>query len=298
MNCSPLSQLERLAGALARGAALELYLTPKPGLVDLADRGAHPDLSLAIMERSLRIVADYLDAIVRSLAAGEPFAGQRALGLAAERRLHDSLGTNTHKGYVFLAGMLLIAHWHAAAPDENAVRRQFSALATAFFGAGAAGPSNGRRVRERYGAGGIVREAVDGLPALFTAALPAFRRTLRERGCFTRASFAMLARLMQTVDDSTALHRAGPPGLARIRRDGRRLQRLIDEDGDFLGHLRACNRRYVRLNLTMGGVADLLGLGYGWLLAGGEIPAAALATEPAVAATGHPMWLPQAEPTS
>lgn len=276
MNCSPLSQLERLAGALARGAALELYLTPKPGLVDLADRGSHPDLSLAIMEHSLRIVADYLDAIVRSLAAGEPFAGQQALGLAAERRLHEQLGTNTHKGYVFLAGMLLIARWHAASPDEGAIRRQFSGLASAFFAAGAASPSNGRRVRERYGSGGIVREAVAGLPALFTAALPAFRRTLRESGCFTRASFAMLARLMQTVDDTTALHRAGPPGLARIRRDGRRLQQLIEADGDFLGHLRACNRDYIKLNLTMGGVADLLGLAYGWLLAGDEIPAAAL----------------------
>ena len=56
MNSLRLSGLERLADGLARGAALELYLTPKPGLVDLADCGSHPDLSLAVMERSIRIV--------------------------------------------------------------------------------------------------------------------------------------------------------------------------------------------------------------------------------------------------
>ena len=35
---------------------MELYLTPKPGLVDLADNGSHPDLSVPIMERSIGIV--------------------------------------------------------------------------------------------------------------------------------------------------------------------------------------------------------------------------------------------------
>jgi len=43
------------------------------------------------------------------------------------------------------------------------------------------------------------------------------------------ASFAMLARLMQTVEDTTALHRCGLAGLERIREDGARLERLWPE---------------------------------------------------------------------
>lgn len=283
MNCSlpspPLQPppLERLAGALVQGAALELYLTPKPGLVDLTDCGAHPDLSLAIMERSLRIVADYLTAVVGSLAVGEAFAAQRALGIEAETQLQRQLGTNTHKGYIFLAGLLLIARQRAGTGDETALRHAFAKLSADFFGAAGATASHGRRVRERYGSRGIVGEALDGLPALFDAALPAFRRMLGDSGCFTRASFAMLGALMQTVDDTTALHRAGPPGLARLRRDGQRLQQLVEVDGDYIGHLQACNRDYIALNLTMGGVADLVGLAYGWLLAGGEVSATTLA---------------------
>lgn len=276
MNCSPISRLERLATALTQGAALELYLTPKPGLVDLADCGSHPDLSLAIMERSVQIVGAYLDELVRSLVAGEPFICQKNIGIRAERRLQDELGTNTHKGYIFLAGMLLIAHWQAASADEAAIRRALSALAADFFKAGEAGASHGRQARERYRTGGIVQESRDGFPSLFAAALPAFRQSLNDHGCFSQASFAMLARLMQTVDDTTTLHRGGPSGLARVKQDGRRLERMLARGDDYIGHLRRLNRSYVRMNLTIGGVADMLGLAYGWLIARGEISEATI----------------------
>lgn len=281
MNCSPVSALEKFAGALAQGAALELYLTPKPGLVDLADSGSHPDLSLAVMERSIQLVAEYLDAIVRSLVAGEAFICQKQIGMRTEQRLLQSLGTNTHKGYVFLAGMLVIARWHAASPEESAIRQRLSSLAGDFFRDGEEAASNGRRVRDLYSAGGIVQEAVDAYPALFEAALPAFRRSMQAGAGFSVASFAMLARLMQTVDDTTTLHRAGPPGLARLRRDGRRLEQLIERGGDYTGFLRQTNRAYVAMNMTMGGVADMLGLAYGYLIATGEISEDALDSQSA-----------------
>lgn len=276
MPCSPTAQLERLATALTQGAALELYLTPKPGLVDLADRGSHPDLSLAIMERSVQLVGAYLDEQVRSLVAGEPFICQKNIAIRAERGLLDELSTNTHKGYIFLSGMLLIARWQAAAPDENAIRRRLATLAEDFFRAGEEQSSHGRRAREKYRTGGIVLESIHGFPSVFEEALPAFRASLKQKGCFSQASFAMLARLMQTVDDTTTLHRGGPSGLARVRQDGRRLERMIAGGDDTIGYLRALNRSYVRMNLTMGGIADMLGLAYGWLIASGEISEAAL----------------------
>ena len=276
MNSSRLSELERLATALTQGAALELYLTPKPGLVDLADCGSHPDLSLAIMERSIRILADYLDEITRSLVDGEPFLYQKRIGMRTERRLLDSLGTNTHKGYVFLSGMLLIARWRAASPDEPGIRQALSALASIFSRAGQKGASHGSLAREKYGAGGIVQESLRGFPSLFEQALPAFRQANERRGCFSEASFAMLARLMQTVDDTTTLHRGGPAGLARVKRDGRQLEQMIAHGDDYIGYLKTLNRDYTQMNLTIGGIADMLGLAYGYLIARGEISAASL----------------------
>ena len=271
MPCSRISDLEKFAGALVTGATLELYLTPKPGLVDRADNGSHPDLSLATMERSIAQIDDYLGQIVDSLVSDAPFSEQRQIAVAAEQRLVATLSTNTHKGYIFLSGMLLIARWHAASASEAALRESLSTRAAAFFTTRTASASNGQKVREKYGASGIVRESIAGLPAVFEQALPAFRHTLNEHGCLQTASFGLLARLMQCVEDTTTLHRAGPPGLARIQADGRRLEELIAGGEDPAAWLAALNRSYVSLNITMGGVADMLGIAYSWLIASGEI---------------------------
>ncbi|QEM66999.1 2-(5'-triphosphoribosyl)-3'-dephospho CoA synthase [Geobacter sp. FeAm09] len=269
MNSSRTSDIELLAMFLVKGVAMELYLTPKPGLVDLNDCGSHHDLSLAIMERSIRIVADYLDQLCRSLAAGEEFARQAAIGRRAEQTMLASLGTNTHKGYLFLSGLLLVAAWHAPAADERSFRDRVAALAGDFFAAQGEQATHGQQQRALHGAGGIVREAMNGLPALFDEAVPAYLAALEIHEHPKMASFAMLARLMQTVDDTTTLHRCGSMGLSRIRRDGRQLERLIAMGEECEPFLQSLNREYIRMNLTMGGVADMLGLSYGYLLACG-----------------------------
>jgi triphosphoribosyl-dephospho-CoA synthetase len=271
MNCSRRSNIEKLTASLARGAALELYLTPKPGLVDLADSGSHADLSLEIMERSVGYISEYLQEIKASLVEGEPFESQKVIAVRAEQRLYDNLGTNTHKGYIFLSGMLLIASWHAAEPTEYSVRSTLSSLSSDFFRIREEHLSNGHVVRQKFNAGGIIHESVNGFPTLFEEALPAFRKTMALHGCFRTASFAMLARLMQTVEDTTTLHRAGPLGLSRVKRDGRRLEQIIAGGDDYVAWLEELNRYYIRMNMTIGGIADMLGLAYGCLLASGEV---------------------------
>ena len=280
MNSSRHSGLEQLALALARGASMELYLTPKPGLVDLIDNGSHPDLSLAVMERSIGIVADYLKEIVVSLQSDEPFSCQKDLAIRAERRLYDELGTNTHKGYIFLSGMLLIARHHAGMSGDLAVRQSLSSISAEFFTASAAKGTNGDKARRKFNAGGIVREAIDGYPSLFEEALPAFREAMALHRNVTTASFAILARLMQTVDDTTTLHRAGLSGLEKVRRDGAMLEGLIARGDAFIPYLEELNREYRRLNITIGGVADVLGIAFGYLLENGEIGAMAPGDEP------------------
>ena len=271
MNSSSRTGIERLALALAHGVRMELYLTPKPGLVDLADNGSHPDLSVPIMERSIGIVEDYLGEIVASLRLDEPFPQQQAMAQRTEHRLHDELGTNTHKGYLFLSGMLLIARHRAGRDDEAAVRQSLSTLCKDFFMGAGEGNTHGARARQRFQVGGIVREAVAGYPSLFEAALPVFRTTLARYGSLKTASLAMMARLMQVVDDTTTLHRGGAEGMERVRRDGWRLERTIGDGDDFMSYLDELNRDYKALNLTIGGVADLLGIAFAWLLMCGEI---------------------------
>lgn len=270
MNFSRIAEIERFAQALIKGAAMGLYLTPKPGLVDLADCGSHPDLSMAKMERSLHILADYLEEMIRSLADNEHFICRALIGRKAEEVMFKVLGTNSHKGYIFLSGLLINARWQAGSNDESTMEKAVVAAAAQYFAVqGEADTTNGRSARLRYGTGGIVREAQIGLPSLFNCGVPAYLDAIGRTGSFSIACFHTLSRLMQTVEDTTTLHRGGAMGLARIRRDGLRLEQVIAESGDHISFLEDLNCKYSRLNLTMGGVADMLSLTLGYLTACG-----------------------------
>ena len=271
MSCLRTAGLEKLAASLVKGATMELYLTPKPGLVDLADSGSHPDLSVPVMERSIEFVAEYLCDIVASLIGDEPFSCQKHIAIHAEQRLLNTLGTNTHKGFIFLSGMLLIAHWRAGALDECSVRMSLSSLSESFFKTAEERTTNGQQARKNFNTGGIVIESINGYPSLFDEALPAYRKAMKHYACPDTASFAMLARLMQTVDDTTTLHRAGPMGLAQVKQDGATLEQMIGRGDECIPYLIELNRSYIRTNITIGGVADMLGLAFGCLIANGEI---------------------------
>ena len=65
---------------------------------------------------------------------------------------------------------------------------------------------------------------------------------------------------MQRVEDSTAVSRCGLEGLARLKRDGAALQRLLERQQDPEPWLAALNQDYRESGLTMGGVADCMAL--------------------------------------
>ena len=249
---------------------MELYLTPKPGLVDLSDSGSHPDLSVSRMEASLKIVSLYLLDLSEAVCSGDDFAAQVRLGTAAERAVQRAVGTTCHKGYIFLSGLLISASATAPQRDETSLRASIAALAALFFAQGEAGA----RVRNRFQGGGIREEALAGLPSLFDEALPVFRHEMASGGNRGSAIFAMMGRLMQTVEDTTTLREAGRSGLRTIREDGRNLERLVADRDDFIGFLAERNAHYANANLTMGGVAGLLALALAWLSHTGELEAA------------------------
>jgi triphosphoribosyl-dephospho-CoA synthase len=271
MHFSVNRDCERLAGSLVSGLRMELYLTPKPGLVDLVDNGSHRDLSVALMERSIERVAGGFREVTRSLGRGEPLRQQVDLGRETERRMLDEFSANTHRGALFLGGLLLVARSRTAVVDGPALQGAVSLVARELFAGREAQGSHGDAARQEFGVGGIVGEAMAGLPSLFETAVPSFLAEFRVRGDFYMASFAMLGALMQTAEDTTALHRCGRSGLARLRRDGRSLEQMVARNVDPAPFLRECNDDYRGIGLTMGGVADLLGIAYGWLVYRGHL---------------------------
>jgi triphosphoribosyl-dephospho-CoA synthase len=251
MESSPVSS--DIARRLLEGAREELDLTPKPGLVDRSDSGSHPDLSYASMLGSVRLMEIYFDELGALARSGSPLERAAAAGRRAEERMIARVGSNAHRGFLFLGGLVLLASWRAR-PGEASLRDQIVLLARAHFDRASEG------LGARDGHSGIRGEALAGLPSVFETGLPAFRDRLAERGDRMIAAFLMMARLMQVVDDTTALRRCGERGLLRLRADGARIERAIAREEDPRPLLRSMNTHYRRIGLTMGGVADCMGI--------------------------------------
>lgn len=259
-----LTPTRTLAVLLVKGLQQELDLTPKPGLVDCWDNGSHDDLNHQLMTRSIALLARYFAECVTALEAGQPIEQLRLLGIAAEQEMLAQLKTNTHRGAIFLGGLLLGAVHAAASLDGATVSTTVARCARRLFATGSPVGTNGSTVRGRFRAGGIVREALSGLSAVFEIGVSALYQAERQGFSQRDGLLLTMARLMQTVEDTTALHRCGPVGLIQLQRDGAILETLLLNGNDPLMFLMTANRRYRQQRLTMGGVADLLAISVAW----------------------------------
>ena len=248
-----------LAAGLVLGARKELDLTPKPGLVDRRDSGSHPDLTYAAMGRSLDLLPAYFDDLLAGAKAGRPLEAAVAAGRAAEDRMARTIHANAHRGYIFLAGLTLLGAC-ACGGDPAALGPAVGDLARAFFAAHGDPHSHGAELRHRHHLGGIRAEAEAGLLSVLHHGWPAYREALDAGWEPDHAAFYLMALLMQRVEDTTAAHRCGLAGLACLRRDGARLQRILEDQRDPVPWLAGRNQAYVRMNLTLGGVADCMAL--------------------------------------
>ncbi len=256
---------------LITGLRLELWLTPKPGLVDRRDNGSHLDLSFAVMESSIGLLARYLKRLQRALEAGASMALMVDIGQRAEQALLARFSTNTHKGAVFLSGLLLCARYRCADCSESELRPALAETAAEVLCRITHEDTHGQRARQRFQVGGILSETAKGLPTLFETALPAYREGADRGWTHEQAAWLAMARLMQTVEDTTTLHRCGTAGLERLRRDGRYLEHLLGDREKAVSWLTETNHQYRALHLTMGGVADLMAMTFALLAAKGAL---------------------------
>ena len=251
----------------------EIRATPKPGLVDLRDSGAHQDMDANTFFASARAVAPYLGRMfaagVSSTAAPQAlFASVRPIGLEAETAMLAVTGSiNTHRGAIFTLGLLATATgrvWRergdlsvAAVMDQ--CREMAAAPLTVELAAIAARPprTHGERLYVTCGSAGIRGEAIAGFPALTEVALPAL--TEGKQPDWNRQLLYTLLHLMTVVEDSTVLHRGGMEGLNWVRQEAAAFLRtypvLTEEAMEVLANM---NEAFIQRNLSPGGCADLL----------------------------------------
>lgn len=190
---------ERIGWRVRNALLGEVYATPKPGLVDRRDTGAHRDMNYetflasteAITPFMVRMFAEGMDATAAGHTPEEVFQAIRGIGLEAERAMYAATdGVNTHKGMIFTMGIVLAAAGILyARADKTSGQitvdaildrtRQMTARSMAEdFRKMLEHPpkTHGERLFQTYGERGIRGQAMEGFPILRDTAVPWLRR--------------------------------------------------------------------------------------------------------------------------
>ena len=237
----------------------ELYTTPKPGLVDRNNCGAHTDMDLPLFEKSAYALRPYFyDAFRIGYAAGEERASMERLrrrGIAGEKEMFAATGgVNTHKGMVYTLGLLLGGAGRACALGGDSVERAAelaqSDFAETMAAAAVRGESHGEKLYVQKGIRGIRGEAADGFPHA--------RRAAARLGEGAAATTVLLE-LMAEMEDTNVLHRAGERGAALVKREARRICALSESERKAA--MTELDELFTRENISPGGAADTLAAG-------------------------------------
>ena len=256
--------------SIGRAAVLalhdELALSPKPGLVTLVSRGSHTDMDAHTFMRSLFALRGYFATIAERGAEGAPFEVLEHCGREAETRMLVATGgINTHRGAIFMLGLLCASAGALSAigvaPHPCLLRRALLDRWGEALARRCQRPSAlpGGLAARRLGLRGASAEAALGFPVLFETAVPALQ-CARARGLATReARLDTLFHVMAVLDDSNLAHRGGLEGLRLAQHAARDF--LAAGGAGRPGGLEAAEalgQRFVPRRLSPGGAADTL----------------------------------------
>lgn len=261
-------------GTLALEAMLvEVSVTPKPGLVDRFNSGAHSDMGFFTFLKSAASLRscfeDFSEAGytggMKNFLPEQIFSYIRKIGIEAENLMFKATnGINTHKGEIFSLGLLSASAGYLAGMNHNLnpedvmktagvmcrgiCERDFSEARTK------TNLTKGERIYIEHGIKGIRGEAEAGYPVVRDYGLPALKKYIAEGFCLNDALSMTLIKIMSVNDDTNIIGRHGLSVCEEVKERSRNV-RSIDE-------IRELDDEFIERNISPSGSADLLAVTY------------------------------------
>ena len=240
---------------------LELELTPKPGLVDRLNNGSHRDMDHGMFSRSISAIVPWFSRFTdlgsehADKPAGEQLRLLRPMGIACEQSMYAATGgINTHKGGIFALGLLCFAAGRVKNVTVESlcceIRNICAGMVSRELMNRSVMATAGERQYQQYGLTGARGEAESGF-ATVRSVLGQWNGHLHD----------LLLRLMSVNQDSNLVSRGGLQGLHYVQEYSKNLL----AHGWDLEVLLEMDKALISLNLSPGGSADLLSVG--WVLA-------------------------------
>ena len=248
----------------------ELDTTPKPGLVDKDNNGAHRDMDYALMQRSINTLHPYFVKLAQlgSTDALPSHTAIRDAGIEAEKAMLSATnGVNTHKGALFSMGLAVVAAAHEK--DTDSLQTTIKALAASFPDTNGTHGSKAKLLSKGTTAiKGALDNAREGYEMLFAEWLPFYIERRKERDAHTLHK--TLLRIMCDLDDTNVIYRTDLATAEEVKQEARALldsfskaHTAEDKEKRIAAELLALkdmDKRYTARNISPGGAADMLSL--------------------------------------
>lgn len=248
----------------------ELDTTPKPGLVDKDNNGAHRDMDYALMQRSIDTLHPYFVklALLGCADTLPTHTSIRDIGIEAERAMLSATnGVNTHKGALFSMGLAVVAAAHEK--DTDSLQTTIKALAACFPDTNGTHGSKAKLLSKGTTAiKGALDNAREGYEMLFAEWLPFYIERRKEHDAHTLHK--TLLRIMCDLDDTNVIYRTDLATAEEVKQEARALldsfskaHTAEDKEKRIAAELLALkdmDKRYTARNISPGGAADMLSL--------------------------------------
>jgi holo-ACP synthase/triphosphoribosyl-dephospho-CoA synthase len=260
-----------------RAMKTEVELTPKPGLVDSANSGAHRDMNIQTFYASIAAIKPFAVRFLQTARAyanetpKETFLRVRTVGIECERSMFKATqNVNTHKGMIFCLALFCAALGRLKAQEKKLTCKLFQYEIQAMCKnlveedlVHQKPQSAGMRFFQETGSSGIRGVAQSGFALVFERSFPFFLDQKTRFGEEVALKRTLLF-LMSFVDDSTLWSRGGLEGLAFVKSEAEKILHVSFERERFDEDLRRFDQTMIQKNLSPGGSADLLALT--WLI--------------------------------
>ncbi len=277
---------KRVGEQAQRALLTEAAISPKPGLVDRLNAGAHEDMDVFTFIDSACALGGYFKACTRigldhrDQNPQACFDALRTQGLLAEADMKRATGgVNTHKGAIFSLGVFAAAlgmgyDGEKSEPmqallccgDMTAERMQDELAAIKCREA----ETFGEKIYQTSRVGGVRTEAASGFASVRESGLPRLRAALDAGLSLNDAGLCALVALMARTQDTNALRRGGKEAAEKLLCDAKTMDREIltcIEEGMLRGQMDVIRARLSdwdthlsAAGISPGGCADLLAL--------------------------------------
>lgn len=270
----------RISNIAIKSILYEVAATPKPGLVDRRNPGAHNDMDFFTFLSSGSVLGSYFYDCTK---AGIEFSDSdytkllikiRPIGIRAEEDMFGATkGINTHKGMIFSQGIIAAAvgslykenskEYFTPVEISNRVREITKGITSELAKAyNKENPTYGERLFIKYGIKGIRGEAESGFQTVLDYGYPIFVSLISEKKYHINDILIhTLIYLVANTEDSNILGRHDIDMLYYAQNQAKRALGLggyfTIEGKAFIEEM---DKNFIKRNISPGGAADLLAI--------------------------------------